>query len=383
VGLRVDGEPLWRRIALESQVEGLSLDSAATGRVAIWRRVGWILEDAPGLGVGPGGVGPALRLAYPGTPEVDHAHQLALHTAAALGLPAGLLLLVAVGRAGWLLARHPAGALLGRRRRAAVAGAGAAFLVFGLADTLPLTDLRGLFAWPLLALALRATAPPRPRAPARALARPAGVAAGLLAGLVAIAASAERPAVRAVAELASGDPSAAVPALDDAARSRPRLEWLRGLLAHRAGRTDDRDASWRRVIGHGPDRLALLAAVGAGPELGRAAVERWPGHADAWRLRARAAPDVVDARAAWRRVVEIAPWDGRAWLALGDLDVASNPDDALGAYARACVEGDPGANACLRGGRLAESLGAPIRARALFRRSRYAPVRALGDQPLR
>ncbi|MEM6797130.1 MAG: hypothetical protein AAF725_24370, partial [Acidobacteriota bacterium] len=48
---------------------------------------------------------------------------------------------------------------------------------------------------------------------------------------------------------------------------------------------------------------------------------------------------------------------------------------ALEAYAQACRRGDPGANACGRGGRLAERLGAPLRAAALYRRSRWPPIR--------
>ncbi|MEM1177570.1 MAG: O-antigen ligase family protein [Acidobacteriota bacterium] len=379
-----DREPLWRSLLLEDQVEGLSLNSATTGRIEIWRRALWIVEDLPGLGAGPGrrDFARTLELAYPGAVRADHAHQLLLHTAATLGLPAAALWLFAWGRGGWRLAGRLRGATPDRRRAdAGVAGAMVALAVFSLADALPITDLRGLFSWPLLALATGVGSSPAMKAR-----RPAAHALGATAVSVILSASAlaaglsHRPAVDAIRQIA-GD-ARPVPGLADAAAKDPHLHWLRGRLAQRGGRTAEKSSAWSTLLAHGPGRLPLLVAVAESPSLGRDAVERWPRQADAWRLLARTAGarDRDAAVAAWRRVVALDPRDGRAWLELGDLLAPTDPDRALGAYARGCVAGDPGANACLRGGRIAERLGADIRARALYRRSRYAPVRALADR---
>jgi hypothetical protein len=56
---------------------------------------------------------------------------------------------------------------------------------------------------------------------------------------------------------------------------------------------------------------------------------------------------------------------------LGDLLVETRPEEALEAYVQSCLNGDPGANGCLRAGALAEQQGDIDAAIGYYRLSKY------------
>jgi putative inorganic carbon (hco3(-)) transporter len=129
------------------------------GRVEIWSRARYVIEDFPFTGVGMGMFEPVVRLLYPlflispGTP-FNHAHNQLLQVAVELGLP-GLLAYVALWLGTIAMLTHSWRRAAGRGERFLVLGFGAAllgFAVYGLAESVPLGDRPSFIFWFLLAL---------------------------------------------------------------------------------------------------------------------------------------------------------------------------------------------------------------------------------------
>ncbi|MCG8462088.1 MAG: O-antigen ligase family protein [Holophagales bacterium] len=214
--------------------------------------------------------------------------------------------------------------------------------------------------------------------------------------------------------------------------SDPGVLWLRGHLRRAAGDRHGQLEDWRALLQvsrrHLPMVESVLLAQGAPladrARLARGAVERWPADGRAWLWLARSidAPSTdahsIDAHSidahrfraggpgarlspadgdgarspgksaahAYARAVTLLPGHGLAWLELARLHRdGGRVFLAAWAFARACENGDPGANACGAAGRLAEQAGRDRHAIALYRKSRWPPFRAradtLGGQP--
>jgi putative inorganic carbon (HCO3(-)) transporter len=105
----------WPR-AVEMAI-GSSLLGGTQGRLEVWQRAVFIIQDYPLTGVGLGGFGPVVDLLYPfrtlAPGSVPHAHNLFLQIAVDLGLP---------GLAAWLACWAPTLLLAGQMFRAAQPG---------------------------------------------------------------------------------------------------------------------------------------------------------------------------------------------------------------------------------------------------------------------
>ena len=160
--------------AIESGSVG-TIASTATleGRLELWNRALYAIQDFPFTGTGLGTFSKVVHLLYPLTlvgPDVDigHVHNTLLQVALDLGLPGLVAYLALVGVAlwiGWRVAWAPALALARvgegtsvretsfRWLGTGIVGSLVAFHVYGLTDAVPLGSDRGLALWMLLALA--------------------------------------------------------------------------------------------------------------------------------------------------------------------------------------------------------------------------------------
>ncbi|MEA3375250.1 MAG: O-antigen ligase family protein [Chloroflexota bacterium] len=157
VGPQAAGEALYGRAGAEG-VESVVGSISLAGRVEIWSRALYAIQDFAFTGCGLGTFREVVHILYPlflispGT-DIAHAHNMFLQTAVDLGLP-GLVAYVAlllVGLAGcWKVAAEGGGL-----RRAAALGLAAGmvgFHVYGLADAVALGAKPGVAFWFALAL---------------------------------------------------------------------------------------------------------------------------------------------------------------------------------------------------------------------------------------
>ncbi len=150
------------------------------GRVEIWSRALYAIQDFPFTGTGLGTFRRELPQLYPlflAGPDVDigHAHNIFLQVALDLGLPGLIAYLALVGTALWIAWRvarapdtftpkpdaltpnpSPSGERGGRRLGLGIAGALVAFHVYGLTDAGALVAKPGVALWMLLGLAAAA-----------------------------------------------------------------------------------------------------------------------------------------------------------------------------------------------------------------------------------
>ena len=364
----------------DGQVKGLSVDSVLTGRPEIWRRSLHVVADFPFTGIGVGTFRQVVPvLYYPPGRALEHAHNLFLQTALDLGLP-GLLAFAGVL---WLAFRR----LVGELRRAPAGprkvwatglfASLAGFIFFNLFDAVPFGTAGNVAFWFLLGLVFALPAP-RPGGRRRHL---------LLAALLALLALLILPSARRAAELNraalagarvmldSGELAAARSALERVRRCRAR--WLLGKL----GGTEQRDDAWSDLLRCSAAFVEMIEEHAPHSRiLAEAAVEHQPSSAAAWFWLARIQARSGEAAASYRRGLAIEPRNGLAWQQLGRLLAATDPAAALEAHARACRHGDPGANACLAAGRLAEHFGDLEAAIGYYRRSRFSKARERADQ---
>lgn len=376
-------------LVFEGSAQGLVPDALLRGRLAIWHRAAHAMADFPFTGLGLGAFGPAFDALYPRREPlaVEDAHDLYLQTALDLGLPglAAFLAFVAV------LVRRLTGALTvatpGSLRRAQLLGLLAglgAHLLHGVADSVSPGSPGNLAWWLLCGVILAHTREPAVRRSRRRAARrrPALVLGALALALVAGAPwlvprlrhnlAAVAAARVLVAENGSADAAAARLARAGLCRG----HWLRGLLA--APGSAERRAQWTSLVECSPRFFVLLQeTAGRDRHLAARAVESWGEDAEAhfWLARALAPAARPRAIGHYRRGLELRPSAARAWIELGDLLIDADPAGALAAYGEACRRGDPGANACIRAGIVAERLGDVEAAIRWYRRSRWGPSR--------
>ncbi len=384
----------------DGKAQGLTIDSLLTGRPKIWRRSLHAVADFSWTGIGLGAFPEIVPpLYYPTGPgQLEDAHSLVIQTALDLGV-GGLLAMIAIV---WLAFRRAYSA--GRRpgisseRRAWALGLFAslsAFVLFNLADAVALGSpgsppfflLLGLiYALPIPRLRKRR----RWRLPARGRRRLVIGALLMLLGLSSIRGARElnRAAVlgaRAIIHQPSLLPTAHT-ALEAAARRNCRAGWLAGKVAQARDRPRQRDDTWADLLRCSDAFVPLVAAeLPDHRRLAEQAVEVQPDSAAAhfWLARLRqTARDLTEAERLYRRGLELAPTDGKAWLDLGRLLAPADPRAALDAFIRSCRYGDPGANACLAAGDTAEQLGDIELAIRYYRKSRFRLARERAEQLL-
>jgi putative inorganic carbon (HCO3(-)) transporter len=137
------------------------------GRIEIWSRALYGIQDFPFTGIGLGAFREVVHLLYPlfltapGS-DIAHAHNVFLQVALDLGLPGLVAYLALVGLSLWICWRVAAGSLGGRRATAdnryrwlahGILGALVGFHVYGLADTVALGAKPGMVFWMLIGMA--------------------------------------------------------------------------------------------------------------------------------------------------------------------------------------------------------------------------------------
>jgi hypothetical protein len=382
-------------LVFSGSVQGLTTDVVLTGRPVIWDQALRAIGDFPFTGIGLGAFGSVIPKLYPRGIEVDHAHNLYLQLGLDLGIPGLVAVVVFVGallgRLGRMLVddKQPGWK---RSRRIGILASLTAYLLHAGVDAVPPGTAGGVAFFFLCGLA----AAERPSTSDVGRARPlwwsVAVVASVVVGLVS-------PPGQALIRLnrASWSASKALvadPSHLDAAAQRLaavplcRARWLEGVVAARQGRVVERDAAWSELVVcsgryfHLLERVALenrplavhaIAVRGedAGSHLYLARVLRAEG-LDSDRRQA------IDA---YRRGLVLDDSDARAWIELADLLVAAGRRrEALVAYDESCRRGDPGANACWRGGQTAEALGERETAIRFYEQSRWSVARRRGEE---
>ena len=139
-------------------IEEVIGEISITGRVEIWSRALYAIQDFPFTGCGLGTFRRVVHILYPlflASPDFDiaHAHNIFLQTALDLGLPGLIAYLALLGIAGatcWRCARH--GAPLVRTTALGLAAGLVGLHVYGLADALALGSKPGVAFWFALGL---------------------------------------------------------------------------------------------------------------------------------------------------------------------------------------------------------------------------------------
>lgn len=364
-----------------------SWSSVITPRLEVWEQGLYALRDFPLWGIGLGVFGFLAPRMYPQAPLaqaklLEDAHNFYLQNALDFGLFGGLLVLAILAITLWhlgrMISRRPRGTL-SRALMVGLFASIAAHLLYGLTDAVALGTLAGVPLWFALGLALGRVS--RDRAPDRSWPKVLVTtgAAVLLAGFaVAAALPTNWGATLAANELLAPEPpGAAATAAEDIGRLAARdcdLLWHQGLLYHWRGEGDKRTAAWDgalRCTGRFTDMMRLTAPDDA--RLAQRAIELRPNDAAGYFWLASLSADApTDAIALYRQGLEREPSRGEVWQALGDLLVADDPDGALEAYLQSCLNGDPGANGCLRAGAVAEQQGKIEDAIRYYRLSKYS-----------
>ena len=374
-------------LLLEGQLEGLRWSSLLEGRPTIWRRTAWSAIDFP-AGFGVGTYTETVPRLYPlDGPGVYHAHQGWLQRRHELG---------SVGAAWLVLLWILAGSRLLRTAlkapqpgpAACLGGAWASAATFQVLDALPMADGSAFGAAMVLGLGL-AIAPEAKPGKATVLAEALLLAAGV-GGLLLLLAQTTAPrvedeAARALLQSSSTQSAALCPSLSPPAEvgTEAGLDtgtlWLVGLCRARLlGETGTSNAAWVELLDRPVPRLLLLAHQdGVDREMAHLAVAKHGDRCEAWRLLGnRSLDDTSSAEQAWIEALRRCPDDADTWLDVARLRRADGRlGPALDAYVRACETGDPGANACLAGGELAEGLAREDVARRLYGRSRLPQAR--------
>ena len=388
-----------RTFLIGGTVQGASFSNITTGRLPIWESSLHAVLDVPFTGTGLGVLGDSLFETYStGYTErkLEDAHNQFIQAAADFGIPGGIAWLgvwgVAAGLCLKLLRRLPAGHLPFVTAAGATAALGGHF-VHSLVDSVSPGWPGGIPFWYLVGLVVRME---RQRilgggsedGKSRILRRRfLGVpttlailgAAAALTLVPAIAATGNRDALSYLRVLFNGsaeDRLRAVAEMKSATAPSCRSRWLRGLVADAADNPSQRFEEWRELIRCSPSYIRLVFNR-APDDRGLAEVTRdaWPRNPAGYfwlaSLEEKAAPD--EAIRLLRQGLERSPTSGREWRKLGDLLAAGDKDlsGALDAFSHACDNGDPGAGGCSMGGLIAEKLGRPEEALALYRKSNW------------
>lgn len=148
------------QVVNQSEIGGLVGTVSLEGRMEIWNRALYAIQDFPFTGTGLGTFRQVVRVLYPLfliSPDFDigHAHNVLLQVALDLGLPGLIAYLALVGTAGWLgwrsaqTARNP-----DRWLAVGAVGSLVAFHTYGMTDAIALGAKPGVVFWLLVALAV-------------------------------------------------------------------------------------------------------------------------------------------------------------------------------------------------------------------------------------
>lgn len=383
------------QLLLERQMEGATWSSLLEGRPTIWRRSLFAAVDFP-FGLGVGTYGATVPHLYPlDGPAGTHAHSGLLQRQHETGIGGALAWLVLWLHAGRRLLRARS-----RREARALAATWAALSCFQLLDALPIADGSGLFSALIMAaaLSLRGQEPGE-----RGARRPVffryvcGIVAGLIVLLTlgGIVGSPLLSTARVILASGPGSPGPGPPGPGSPCPESPSPNagalWLTGLCLSSTA-PGGAVPSWRRLVELSERRVELVAFQR--PQdlaLSRSAVERHGQSCTAWHWRGHALilDDPLAAERAWLRGSALCPERARLHLDLARLRRGRGALlQAVEAYDLACRHGDPGANACWAGGRLAEQIGLGTEtALAFYGRSRLPEARRraaeLADEPPR
>ncbi len=148
------------QVVNQSEIGGLVGTVSLEGRMEIWNRALYAIQDFPFTGTGLGTFRQVVRVLYPLFligPDFDigHAHNVFLQVALDLGLPGLIAYLALVGTAGWFCWRAAQSARSPDRWLAVgVLGSLAAFHTYGMTDAIALGAKPGVVFWLLVALAV-------------------------------------------------------------------------------------------------------------------------------------------------------------------------------------------------------------------------------------
>lgn len=158
-----------RQIGVQTVLDQLAVAdsiSGLEGRLEVWSRALYMIQDFPFTGIGMGTFGPVADILYPfflvGPDTIPHAHNIFLQVAVDLGIP-GLIAWVAIVllvlTTAWQLYRRGKSATI---PWSAAVGAGvlasqAAFLVHGITDAVMWSNTRpGIIMWGIWGIAIAA-----------------------------------------------------------------------------------------------------------------------------------------------------------------------------------------------------------------------------------
>lgn len=347
-----------------------SWNSVIGPRWGIWEQAVDAIGDHPLWGMGLGLFGSLVRFVYPlvdpaAGPVLEDAHNLYLQTALDFGLAGTLVFLVAAAIvivSAVRLARVRPPQSLSRLWAVGLLGGLLAHALYSLTDAVALGTLAGVPLWYAFGLVMGAS---RGRLVISWTDRTRLLFGGAVA-LVALGSALMLPVNRA-GQLAAivlveptTDAGAVAAEIDGLAAKNCRARWFEGLVYHAAGDAAGRSRAWDGLLDCSDRYTAYMASLAPGDvDLARRAIAAQPQSAAGyfWLAPAVAAGDPEAAIGYYHRGLEIAPHDGRHWLALADLLAQRDEAAALDAYLQACLNGDPGANGCLRAGSLAEARG--------------------------
>jgi hypothetical protein len=162
-----------------------------------------------------------------------------------------------------------------------------------------------------------------------------------------------------------------------------RANWYRGIITDYATGRDLREQYFSEAIRCSTTYVEMARNALPGSELlANQAVILHPDNPDGWLWLAQLREEGEPARAIslYRRGLALKQYDARSWRALGDLLVEETPEEAVQAYVRSCIYGDPGNHGCWRAGRVAELLGDVPAAIRYYRFSRWLVARDRADE---
>lgn len=347
-----------------------SWNSVIGPRWGIWEQAADAIGDHPLWGMGLGLFGSLARFVYPlaepaAGPILEDAHDLYLQTALDFGLAGALVFLVAAAIvlvSAVRLARIRPPQTLSRLWAMGLLGALLAHALYSLTDAVSLGTLAGVPLWYVFGLVMGAS---RGQLTISWTNRTRLVFGGAVA--LVVAGSAVMLPVNRAGQLAASvlvepatDVTLVEATIDDLAAKNCRARWYAGLVYHTAGDAAGRSRVWGELLDCSDRYTTYMASLVPGDiDLARRAIDTQPQNAAGyfWLAPTVAADDPAAAIGYYQRGLEIAPHDGRRWLALADLLAPRDETAALEAYLQACLNGDPGANGCLRAGSLTEARG--------------------------
>jgi tetratricopeptide (TPR) repeat protein len=162
-----------------------------------------------------------------------------------------------------------------------------------------------------------------------------------------------------------------------------RANWLLGSYDNERSQTVSLNRYWQQAIACDSQYIAWIYQLSQNdPEIARRVNYAYPESSVGWFWLAEliALEDPVQAITYYRKGLEYEPGAGIRWLELGILlRQMKDYSEAMQAFYKACVYGDPGYNGCLYAGNMAELLGDDKQAIRYYRMSLWPQARAQAD----